>query len=184
MIDCPVELMPRNCKAAIKSAEANGWKWKCTLSGGFLDGEVEVVWAVLLRCWKPGVDRLCGRWEGSTKTTLGWHSGWRYPNPRMLGWTEFHDLIKGSPEKPLTPKAQASLDQEVSEHLAAITALRPIGWPIRVHASGNNWREKDGTWVADHASQCEGKYRVGLFWMPCPNPAVKDGVLCVGPCGE
>lgn len=152
---CPPAVRPRNCKAAIKAAEAGGWKWRCTLSAGFLTDSVELTWSVMLRLLKEDI-RLVGYWEGASKDELSWAGGWRRERyVTQVNWTEFSAEIKGWPEKKPTAKAQAELESAAAEHLRAIAALRPIAWPIAVIKLGTKDRA------------CKGKVRVEHFWLPC-----------------
>lgn len=166
-VECPEHLLPRNAKAAIKAAEANGWTWRCTLAAGFPPDGTELVWSVLLCASKDGV-RLAGRWEGPVKDQLGWAAGWRTPPMSSIGWTEFSAELKGFPEKPPTAKQEADLEQEMGEQRAAIAALRPIAWPIEFLHQGTKDRA------------CKGKVenRDWPGWLPCSGFASDGNPLC------
>lgn len=169
-VDCPEHLLPRNARAAAKLAAANGWKWEAKLAAGFPPDGADIVWSVLLRASKDGV-RLAGVWDGPEKSQLGWHGGWRRDERGFItgvSWTEFSDEIKGWPVKDPTAAAQEKTEAEMAEQLRAISALRPIAWPIAVLPLGTKDRA------------CKGRVKNPDWpgWLPCANYALPNGPLC------
>lgn len=170
---CPEEIMPRNCRSALKQAVQNGWETDCTIAIGTPDDTSDYVRSILLRARKGAV-RLAATWEGPPNGSSPGFARARRHCPegfKFLNYGEFLEALTGEEKSP-TKVEQEKLYREADVMLQSIQAVAVTGYPTAVIAQGSS-----GVW-------CDGKVRVGLYWMPCGRPAAAGMVLCDGDCAD